>query len=69
MEGLENVQDYAKKLEAALPKEIRVGILHGRMKPAQKNEIMEEFSAGEMDVLVSTTVIRGGESMCPMPQS
>ena len=60
MEGLENVQDYAKKLEAALPKEIRVGILHGRMKPAQKNEIMEEFSAGEMDVLVSTTVIEVG---------
>ena len=47
------------KLEAALPK--RSGSrLHGRMKPAQKNEIMEEFSAGEMDVLVSTTVIEVG---------
>ena len=60
MDGLENVQDYAKKLEAALPGEIRIASLHGRMKPAQKNRIMEEFAAGETDVLVSTTVIEVG---------
>ena len=60
MDGLENVTDYAGKLEAALPKEIRVGVLHGRMKNARKNEIMEAFAAGETDVLVSTTVIEVG---------
>ena len=60
MDGLENVTDYAGKLEAALPKEIRIGVLHGRMKSARKNEIMEAFAAGETDVLVSTTVIEVG---------
>ena len=60
MDGLENVQDYAKKLEAALPGEIRIAVLHGRMKSAQKNQIMEDFAAGKTDVLVSTTVIEVG---------
>ena len=59
-DGLENVQDYAKKLEAALPGEIRIAVLHGRMKSAQKNQIMEDFAAGKTDVLVSTTVIEVG---------
>ena len=60
MDGLENVLDYAKKLEAALPEGIRIAVLHGRMKSAQKNEIMEAFAAGKTDVLVSTTVIEVG---------
>lgn len=60
MEGLENVTDYAQKLCAGLPEHIRVEDLHGRMKPAEKNRIMEAFAAGETDILVSTTVIEVG---------
>lgn len=61
-EGLEaeNVTDYAKKLKEELTSGIRVEYLHGKMKPTQKEEIMEKFAAHEIDVLVSTTVIEVG---------
>ena len=59
-DNMENVTDYAGKLSAALPSSVRIGILHGKMKPADKNRIMEDFSAGNLDVLVSTTVIEVG---------
>lgn len=57
---LENVVDYAEKLRAALPSDIQVASLHGKMRPADKNRIMEEFAAHNIDVLVSTTVIEVG---------
>ena len=57
---LENVIDYADKLREALPDSIIVSYLHGQMKPALKNEIMEDFAAGKIHVLVSTTVIEVG---------
>jgi ATP-dependent DNA helicase RecG len=38
----------------------RVGLLHGRMKPAEKDKVMESFAGGELDILVSTTVIEVG---------
>ena len=60
MEDLENVVDYAEKLKGNLPPDIRVSFLHGRMRPADKNRIMEEFAARSIDVLVSTTVIEVG---------
>ena len=60
MDGLENVQDYAGKLRAVFPDTIHVGTLHGRMKPAEKNKVMEEFAANRIQVLVSTTVIEVG---------
>ncbi|MBQ7358750.1 MAG: ATP-dependent DNA helicase RecG [Lachnospiraceae bacterium] len=60
MEDLENVVDYAEKLKAALPPEINVAYLHGKMRPADKNQIMESFGAGHIHVLVSTTVIEVG---------
>ncbi len=60
MADLENVVDYADRLRAALPGEVRVSFLHGRMRPGDKNRIMEDFSAGNIDVLVSTTVIEVG---------
>ena len=60
MEDLENVAEYAQKLRAALPADIQVATLHGRMKPADKNRIMEEYAAHNIDVLVSTTVIEVG---------
>ena len=57
---LEDVASYAKKLKSALPETVRIGILHGRMRPAQKNRVMEDFEAHNIDVLVSTTVIEVG---------
>ncbi len=59
LEG-ENVTDYTKRLCEIFPKDVRIGMLHGRMKPALKNQVMEEFSAGRLDILVSTTVIEVG---------
>ncbi len=60
LEELENVVDYAEKLKGALPADIQVAYLHGKMRPADKNRIMEEFAAHTIDVLVSTTVIEVG---------
>lgn len=57
---LENVIDYTEKLRAALPPSVRLGTLHGKMKPDIKNKIMESFKNQEIDVLVSTTVIEVG---------
>src|SRR5437899_3426825 len=47
------------ELTAALP-EFRVGLLHGRMKPNAKAAVMAEFVAGDLDILVATTVIEVG---------
>ena len=57
---LENVVEYADKLKKALPSNIRVDYLHGQLKPKEKNRIMEEYAAHNIDVLVSTTVIEVG---------
>ncbi len=59
-EALENVMDYTLKLREALPTEIQVTYLHGRMQPAEKQRIMDAFAKGEIHVLVSTTVIEVG---------
>lgn len=56
----ENVTDYVKKLRGIFPEEIKLGILHGQMKPAQKNSVMECFMKNEVQVLVSTTVVEVG---------
>lgn len=55
----ENVLDYTKVLRENLPG-IRVEYLHGKMKPKEKNAIMEEFASGAIQVLVSTTVVEVG---------
>jgi ATP-dependent DNA helicase RecG len=56
----ENVIDYTNSLRDALSASIRIENLHGKMKASKKNEIMEAFSRGEIDILVSTTVIEVG---------
>jgi ATP-dependent DNA helicase RecG len=56
---LKNVIDYTKTLSAALP-EIKTAYLHGRIKPAEKQDIIDSFKRGEIQVLVSTTVIEVG---------
>lgn len=55
-----NVTDYASRLADALSREVRIGCLHGKMKPAEKNRIMEDFKEHKIDVLVSTTVVEVG---------
>lgn len=49
----------AEDLKVALP-ELSIGLVHGRMKPAEKAEIMQQFKAAELDLLVATTVIEVG---------
>lgn len=56
----ENVLDYTKLLCQKLPDSITVEYLHGKMKGKEKNRIMERFAAGEIQVLVSTTVVEVG---------
>lgn len=60
MDELENVVDYTKKLRKELDSSIQIGYLHGKMTSAKKNQIMEEFAKGNLQVLVSTTVIEVG---------
>ncbi len=56
----ENVVDYANQLRQEMPSEIIIEILHGKMKPTQKNDVMQRFSDGEIHILVSTTVVEVG---------
>lgn len=57
---LSNVIDYSKYLKELMPSDIRIGVLHGRMKNAEKNRVMQYFANGDIDILVSTTVIEVG---------
>ncbi len=57
---MENVVDYTAHLQEVFPKDVVIASLHGRMKPAEKSRVMNEFAAGHIDILVSTTVIEVG---------
>lgn len=56
----ENVIEYRERLVEALATGTRVEYLHGKMKAKEKNDVMERFAKGEIDVLVSTTVVEVG---------
>ncbi|MBP1156081.1 MULTISPECIES: ATP-dependent DNA helicase RecG [unclassified Paenibacillus] len=56
---VQNAIDVHAQLQYAFP-DYRVGLLHGRMTPGEKDGVMREFSAGQVQVLVSTTVIEVG---------
>lgn len=58
--GLENVTDYYLRLSEIMPSDIHIDILHGKMKPKEKNEVMERFREKDTDILISTTVIEVG---------
>ena len=53
------VTEEAKRLKKIFPK-YRIGILHGRMKAQEKDQVMEEFKNHQIDILVSTTVVEVG---------
>ena len=54
-----SVKKRCKRLREVFPKS-KVEILHGKMKPAEKDAVMERFTSGEIDILVSTTVVEVG---------
>lgn len=56
----ENVTNYSKMLRSQFPSNTKIGVLHGKMKTNQKNEIMEQYMRNEIQILVSTTVIEVG---------
>lgn len=58
--GLKNVLDMHEKLKAILSPPYRVGLIHGRMPPQEKDDVMSRFRQGAVDVLVGTTVVEVG---------
>ena len=56
----ENVIDYTEQISQVFPSSVTISYLHGKMKPKEKNQIMEQFADGEIQVLVSTTVVEVG---------
>lgn len=56
----ESVSEYGDKLISYIGDKYRVGILHGRMKGEEKDEVMNAFSRHETDILISTTVVEVG---------
>lgn len=54
------VTAYAKQLQEQVFPDLRVAVLHGKMKPKEKEKVMAAFAAGESDILVSTTVVEVG---------
>jgi ATP-dependent DNA helicase RecG len=56
---LQTAVDTHQALVAALP-DLRIGLVHGRLPAADKNQVMRQFEAGDIDVLVATTVIEVG---------
>jgi ATP-dependent DNA helicase RecG len=55
-----SAEEVYKQLSSKYLAHRRIGLLHGKLKPAQKQEIMEQFGAHQLDVLVATTVIEVG---------
>lgn len=57
---LKAVKQYAETLQTKVFPDLRVAFLHGKLKPKEKDAVMAAFAGGELDVLVSTTVIEVG---------
>lgn len=57
---LQNANDYAAELMLGVFKDYPVGILHGKMKAKEKEQVMAQFARGEISILVSTTVVEVG---------
>ncbi len=59
-EQRDSVEAVYKNLQKGVLKDYKLAVLHGKLKPAEKDELMADFKAGKIDVLVSTTVIEVG---------
>jgi ATP-dependent DNA helicase RecG len=57
---IKSVQAEYKKLQNSVFKHRRIGLLHGKLKPEEKDTVMTKFATGDLDILVSTTVIEVG---------
>lgn len=57
---LKAAETYADNLRRNVFPDLRIGLVHGRLKQEEKNRVMEQFADGSIDVLVSTTVIEVG---------
>lgn len=57
---IKSVQAEYKKLQNSVFKHRRIGLLHGKLVSSEKEEVMQQFSRGELDILVSTTVVEVG---------
>jgi ATP-dependent DNA helicase RecG len=57
---IKSVQSEYKKLKNSIFGHRRIGLLHGKMKPAEKDEVMSDFKDHKYDILVSTTVVEVG---------
>jgi len=57
---LKSVQTEYKRLDQGVFKHRKIGLLHGKMKSSEKEEVMRQFSTGEVEILVSTTVVEVG---------
>lgn len=55
-----SVTEYTRRLREEVFPDLRIGMLHGKMKPKEKDAVMTAFAAGELDLLVSTTVVEVG---------
>ena len=58
--GLNAVKSYYEDIAKAYLPDRRVGLMHGKLKPKEKAEVMDDFKSGRLDALVSTTVIEVG---------
>ena len=59
-ESIRSVKEYYENTAVPLLPGRRVGLMHGKLRPSEKNAVMDAFKQGEVDVLVSTTVIEVG---------
>lgn len=57
---VESVLSYEKLLRKSFPENVRISVLHGKMKAEQKEEVMEAFKQGKTQILLSTTVVEVG---------
>ena len=59
-EEVESVNDLQDKMEKAFGKVSKIGVIHGKLDPKDKNRVMNDFETGKVNILISTTVIEVG---------
>ena len=60
VDELKNVKEYAQELQKTVFPDLRISLVHGKMKSAEKDKVMSAFASGQLDILVATTVIEVG---------